>query len=49
MSDQFLEQKFQGLAEGILSADQTRRVIDLCWRADQLADIGEIARAARKA
>jgi 2-methylcitrate dehydratase PrpD len=49
ISDQFLEQKFQGLAEGILAPDQTRRIIDLCWRADELADIGEIARAARKA
>src|SRR3984893_7251806 len=36
MSDQFLEQKFQGLAEGILAPDQTRRILDLCWRADEL-------------
>jgi 2-methylcitrate dehydratase PrpD len=49
MSDRLLEAKFEGLAEGILSSGETRRIIDLCWRADKLADTGEIARSARKA
>jgi 2-methylcitrate dehydratase PrpD len=48
MSDRLLEAKFEGLAEGILSAEETRRIIDLCWRADRLADAGEIARKAAK-
>jgi 2-methylcitrate dehydratase PrpD len=46
MSDGMLEEKFRGLSEGILSAGQTQRVIDLCWSADKLADAGEIARSA---
>jgi 2-methylcitrate dehydratase PrpD len=49
MSDGQIEAKFRGLVEGILSPDETRRIIDLCWRADQLADAGEIARSGRKA
>src|SRR5215468_694581 len=44
MSDRMIEDKFLGLAEGILATDQARSIIDLCWRADQLADAGEIAR-----
>ncbi len=32
MSDRQLEQKFEGLASGILPGDQIRRVMDLCWR-----------------
>jgi len=44
MSDRMIEDKFLGLVEGILTADQARSIIDLCWRADQLADAGEIAR-----
>jgi 2-methylcitrate dehydratase PrpD len=44
MSDRMIEDKFRGLADGILSADRARSIIDLCWRADQLADAGDIAR-----
>src|ERR1700730_7371902 len=44
MSDRMIEGKFHGLAEGILATDQARAIVDLCWRADQLADAGEIAR-----
>jgi len=44
MSDRMIEDKFRGLADGILSADRARSIVDLCWRADQLADAGEIAR-----
>ena len=49
MSDSELEDKFRGLAEGIRSADETRRTIDLCWRAETLVDAGDIARSAGKA
>ena len=46
MSDRMLEDKFRGLADGILSPGRTERLIDLCWGADKLADAGEIARSA---
>jgi 2-methylcitrate dehydratase PrpD len=44
MSDRMIEDKFRGLVEGIFTPDQARSIVDLCWRADQLADAGEIAR-----
>jgi 2-methylcitrate dehydratase PrpD len=46
MSDRMLEDKFRGLSEGILSPDTTDRLIDLCWGADKLVDVGQIARSA---
>ena len=49
MSDRMLEDKFRGLAAGIVSAGQTDRLIDLCWGADKVADAGEIARQAASA
>jgi len=45
MSDQQLADKFTGLAEGILPDDRTRRLMDLCWKAWDLEDAGEIGRA----
>ena len=45
MSDAQLAAKFSGLADGILSETATRRLIELCWSADRLADAGSIARA----
>lgn len=45
MSDAQLEDKFTGLAEGILPAKQTRALMDLCWKAWDLKDAGDIARA----
>ena len=48
MSDRMIEDKFSGLAEGILPAARARSIADLCWRADQLADAGEIARSCGK-
>jgi len=48
MSDRMIEDKFRDLAEGILTAEQARSIVDLCWRADQLADAGEIARKGGK-
>jgi 2-methylcitrate dehydratase PrpD len=45
MSDQALERKFTDLAEGILPAKQTRRVIELCWRLEGLSNVAEITAA----
>jgi 2-methylcitrate dehydratase PrpD len=46
MSDADLEAKFSLLADGVLTADRTRRLIDLCWRVDSLKDAAELPRAA---
>jgi 2-methylcitrate dehydratase PrpD len=46
MSDQDLEAKFTGLANGVLSPDRQRKLIDLCWDIANLPDAGAIARAA---
>jgi 2-methylcitrate dehydratase PrpD len=44
MSDADLERKFSDLADGILSKEQTAKVMDLCWKVEGLSDAGEIAR-----
>jgi hypothetical protein len=44
MSDDQLQDKFTGLAEGILPPEQTRRLMDLCWNIWDLKDAGEIGR-----
>jgi 2-methylcitrate dehydratase PrpD len=49
MSDAAIEQKVLELADGILPPDQVRRVVDLCWRADELDNAGEIAQRSAKA
>jgi 2-methylcitrate dehydratase PrpD len=49
MSDAAIEQKVLGLSDGILPPDHVRHVIDLCWRADELDNIGEIAQRSAKA
>jgi 2-methylcitrate dehydratase PrpD len=46
MTDAQLDAKFADLAAGILPDDRARRLVDLCRRAEQLADAGDIARAA---
>jgi 2-methylcitrate dehydratase PrpD len=46
MSDKDLEKKFSDLADGILSAAQTRRVMELCWKVETLPNAGDIAKAA---
>jgi 2-methylcitrate dehydratase PrpD len=46
MSDQDLEAKFTGLANGVLSPERQRKLIDLCWDIANLPDAGAIARAA---
>ena len=48
LSDRGIEDKFRGLADGILPSRQAEEIIDLCWRADTLADAGDIARKAGK-
>lgn len=45
MSDAQLEDKFAGLAEGILPVDRTRALMDLCWKGWDLDDAGAIGRA----
>jgi 2-methylcitrate dehydratase PrpD len=45
MSDADLARKFTDLAEGILPKPQVEKVMELCWKAEGLADAGEIARA----
>jgi 2-methylcitrate dehydratase PrpD len=47
MSDQDLEAKFAGLANGVLPPDRQRKLIDLCWNIANLPDAGAIAREAR--
>ena len=49
MSDAAIEEKVLRLADDILPPDQIRHIVDLCWRADQLGDAGEIARRSAKA
>jgi 2-methylcitrate dehydratase PrpD len=46
MSDADLEAKFTGQAEGVLPPAQTERLIDLCWRIENLQGAAELARAA---
>jgi 2-methylcitrate dehydratase PrpD len=45
MSDKDLEVKFSDLAEGIIPATQTKRVMELCWKVESLPNAGEIAKA----
>jgi len=45
MSDGQLEDKFSGLTENILSAERSRRLMDLCWKVWDLDDAGAITRA----
>jgi 2-methylcitrate dehydratase PrpD len=46
MSDRGLEDKFRGLADGIMTSGKTDRLIGLCWEAHTLGDAGDIARSA---
>jgi 2-methylcitrate dehydratase PrpD len=47
MSDADLEAKFTGQAEGILPPDRARRLMELCWKVETLANAGDLAAAAR--
>jgi 2-methylcitrate dehydratase PrpD len=46
MSDDDLEAKFRGLAEGILARAESERLTRLCWDVGKLDDAGLIARGA---
>jgi 2-methylcitrate dehydratase PrpD len=46
MSDKDLEAKFAGLANGVLSAERQRKLMDLCWGIERLAESSAVARAA---
>ncbi len=46
LTDRDLENKFRDLTEEILSTEQSRKLIELCWALPGVADPSEIARAA---
>ena len=46
MSDAMIEDKLRGLCEGLLPPGRAERILDLCRRAETLADAGEIGRSA---
>ena len=46
LTDRQLEEKFTDLAEGILPAAQTSRLMQACWQVEQLPSAAEIAKAA---
>ena len=46
MSDRDLEAKFLGQSEGVLPAEQARRVMELCWGVESLGSAAAIAEAA---
>jgi 2-methylcitrate dehydratase PrpD len=47
MSDNDLETKFTGLANGVLPPDRQRKLMDLCWHVEGLKEAGAVAREAR--
>jgi 2-methylcitrate dehydratase PrpD len=47
LSDRQLEDKFRDQAVMILPASRVDKIIDLCWRIDELEDVGELVRATR--
>src|SRR5262249_22830437 len=49
LSDEQIGEKFKVLAEGILPAEVTRKVIDLCWDLERLDDFSVIPTATRTA
>jgi 2-methylcitrate dehydratase PrpD len=46
MTNAQLEAKFSGLADGVLPAGQTRRVMEMCWDVESSRDVAQLARAA---
>jgi 2-methylcitrate dehydratase PrpD len=46
MSDQDLERKFAGQADGILPKAQARRAMDLCWEIEKLPNVAVLAKTA---
>ena len=47
LSDAELEAKFTEMVAPCMSGAALRRLIDLCWNVDRLADLGELVRATR--
>ena len=47
MSDNDLETKFTGLANGVLPSDRQRKLMDLCWHLEGLKEAGTIAHEGR--
>ena len=48
MSDQDLEAKFAGLADGVLPSAQARKLVDLCWKVETLQNVADLAKAAAR-
>ncbi|MGD9903322.1 MAG: MmgE/PrpD family protein [Vicinamibacterales bacterium] len=46
MTDADLEGKFLDLAQGVLPDAQARRLLDLCWKVEGLANVAELPKAA---
>ncbi len=46
MSDAALDVKFLDLTSGVLPPAQSRKLLDLCWKAEKLASAAQIAKAA---
>src|SRR5262249_24733856 len=44
MTDAEVEAKFQRMAGGRIDAALARKILDLCWRFDELKDVGELLR-----
>ncbi len=44
LTNQQLEEKFRDQAVLALPAERVERIIELCWRIDQLADVNELVR-----
>lgn len=44
MTDKQLETKFSDLADGILPAAATRRIMDACWNLEHLPNAADIAK-----
>ncbi len=49
MTNKRLEVKFADLAEGVIPADQARKVMDMCWKVETLSNAGDIAKTAATA
>ncbi|HVB98086.1 MAG TPA: MmgE/PrpD family protein [Candidatus Dormibacteraeota bacterium] len=45
MSDKDLDAKFRGLAAGILTQEESDRLLDQCWKIESLGDVSLLAKA----
>ena len=45
MTDAMLEAKFLDLAGGVLTQAKAKRLMDLCWKVETLANAADIAKA----